>query len=88
MKLKAKIKADLLDLILNGEKDVELRSIEHIELTDGERTRCFEVNRIEQLEPREGVRLMRALPQWFTEDNPIIEIAIGTQLKTPPKTSD
>ena len=78
MKLKAKIKAEHLDDILEGYKDIEVRSVESITLTDGKRTHTFEIEDVRTVDDKLWAH---TLPRYFDYKHPIIAMYLGEEVK-------
>ena len=78
MKLKAKIKAEHLDDILKGDKDIEVRSLESITLTDGKRTHTFEIEDVRNVDDELWAH---TLPHYFDCEHPIIALYLGREVK-------
>ena len=78
MKLKAKIKPMYLDLILNGAKNVEMRSLETITLNDGTREHTLE---IESAFIEEGLNYWNCFPDLLTYGKPVIFLRLGEEVK-------
>ena len=62
MMLKAKIKREYMDQIVNGEKTTEYRQIEGLLLSDGNRTLKVRVRNIHMLNIAEQMRIMQRYP--------------------------
>jgi len=78
VKLHAKIKPELLDLILHHEKTIEVRSLETITLTDGKRTHTFVIDDAHMVD---SWLWGNTLPQYFDWYRPTIAIRLGEEVK-------
>ena len=76
MKLHAKIKPEMLDALLNGEKEWEYRTLESITLTDGKRKVEFAVVQAEGVPDEVKVHLQDMAPMWFKKWYPIIRMKL------------
>ena len=77
MKLKAKIKPELLDQILSGEKSIEARSLETITLTDGKRSHTF---RIYEAEMGDWEMWAQVFPKYFARRAPVLIMHLGEEV--------
>ena len=78
MKLQAKIEPKHLDDILEGYKDIEVRSLESITLTDGKRTHTFEIEDVRTVDDKLWAH---TLPRYFDCVHPIIALYLGREVK-------
>ena len=79
MKLNAKIYPKYLDMILEGKKDIELRQLESITLSDGKRTHTFRI-RNATIEENRGF-YSSIFPDMFEYDCPVLVMELGRELK-------
>ena len=78
MNLKAKILPEYLDLILEGKKRFEMRSLEFITLSDGKREHTFE---IKSASIEGGEWLWECFPNFLRYGHPVLIIEIGVEQK-------
>ena len=77
MKLKARILPEFLTQILRGDKQIEIRALETITLTDGKREHTFNITGIDQ---QDTDLWAMSLPGLFNYDHPIIAIYLGKEV--------
>jgi hypothetical protein len=88
MKLRAKIRPDYLDQILSGDKRVEYRQLEEIELDDGQRVVRFTVDSVNRLSRFWDMRVRENHPDVPWLEMPIHEIRLGVMLERRNKTEN